>query len=103
MHDRIDWLNGDTSGRACKYLWLLGNEHNKWSLDSSDTDNPDYLDSWSKVRYDRGEYKLLADTDKQRLIAGYNHALTLREKRCRAYLKRYGLSKIHISTYWMDR
>lgn len=44
-----------------------------------------------------------SETDKQRLIVAYNHALELREKRCRAYLKRYGLSKIKVSTYWMDR
>lgn len=104
IKNRLELLTDPAgTGRMEKYLWLLGGKNGAWSLDTSDTDNPDYLGDWERIRYNHGEYKPLGDDDKQRLIAGYRHALELREKRCRAYLKRYGLSKMKVSTFWMDR
>lgn len=108
LKNRIDWLNSDAGGRACKYPWLVGDGSGVWSIDSNDIDPEttnavECLGAWERARYDKGLYKPLDDTDRERLIAGYNHALALLEKRCRAYLKRYGLSKIRVSTYWMDR
>lgn len=108
LQNRVAWLQGDTGGRACKYPWLLGDDCGAWSLDSSNIDPEttnavDCLSAWERNKYNQGLYKPLGDTNRERLIAGYNHAIALREKRCRAYLKRYGLSKIRVSTYWMDR
>lgn len=107
LRDRLNWLNGEDSSRVEKFPWLIGNDANQWELtcDSVDPENPhaaDYLDPWKRNKYKQGLYKPVSDTDRERLIAAYNHALQLREKRCRVYLKRYGLSKLYIWTYCSD-
>ena len=42
------------------------------------------------------------DDDIARLRDGYQRAMNAHEKKVRAYLKRYGLSKVHAWTYWRD-
>lgn len=108
LRDRLSLLSGNTDGQSYKYLWLLGNDENRWELVSSDidpetTNAADFLPAWERQRYDRGLYRPLSNDDRERLTNAYKHALDLREKRCRTYLKRYGLSKIRTRTYWMDR
>jgi hypothetical protein len=45
---------------------------------------------------------ICTDEDVALLRAGYERAAAAHEKKLRAYLKRYGTSKLHIWTYWMD-
>lgn len=104
IDNRMELLTDPTkTGRIEKYLWLLGDQSGAWSLDTNDTDDPDNLKTWERNKYNQGLYKPLGRADQQRLIAAYSQLRVMREKRCRAYLKRYGLSKIKVSTYWMDR
>lgn len=42
------------------------------------------------------------DEDVERLRAGYERAMNAHERKVRAYLKRYGLSKVRSWTYWRD-
>lgn len=106
IRGQIELLRGYDRGH---YPWLIRNQaENTWSvytcnIDSDTINARDYLDAWERVRYDSGDLKPLSNADRERLIAAYNHALELREKRCQKYLDRYGLSKIRINTYWMDR
>ena len=48
------------------------------------------------------EIKGVSEEDRERLLEGYRKAYAKFEKRLDAYLKRYGLSKIHSWTYWRD-
>lgn len=51
----------------------------------------------------RGErVYICTDEDVALLKEGYERAAAVHEKKLRAYLKRYGTSKLHIWTYWMD-
>lgn len=45
---------------------------------------------------------ICTDEDVALLRAGYERAAAAHEKKLRAYLKRYGTSKLNIWTYWMD-
>ena len=58
-----------------------------------------YLDWGGQLNEDAEE---LTDSDTEKLIEGYEKALENFGKRLRAYLKRYGLSKVHSWTYWRD-
>lgn len=110
LQETIARLEGTHKG-TYKYLWLANwnrDKRNHWSLDTSNncpeaTNAVEWLDCRELSMYKDGCYRKLSDDDKQRLLTGYKLALELMEKRLRAYLKRYGLSKIHASTYWMDR
>lgn len=109
LRDILNRLDDDWAYKNNRYLWLDScDTSGRWYLDKSNicpdaTNAVDCLHSWQRDKYNRGEYRKLSADDKERLIVAYKHALALREKRCRAYLKRYGLSKIRVSTYWMDR
>lgn len=43
------------------------------------------------------------DDDVLRIEAALDRATKAHEKKCRAYLKRYGMSKVQTWTYWRDR
>ena len=95
-------------------LWLSNwnsDGANEWRLHWSNVDPASsdvrfaigLHDSRLPEMYDQGLYKDLTPENRARLLYAYKLALDQREKRCRAYLKRYGLSKISARTYWMDR
>lgn len=46
--------------------------------------------------------KEVSEEDRERLLEGYRKVYAAFEKRLNAYLKRYGLSKVHSWTYWRD-
>lgn len=46
---------------------------------------------------------ICTDEDVALLKAGYERAAAAHEKKCRDYLKRYGMSKVETWTYWADR
>lgn len=106
----LDILNG-TSEHSYKFGWLANwytDNRNHWNIDKSNicpwaTNAVDCLDYRERDMYDKGLYKQISDEDKQRLIAGYKFALETMQKRCRAWLKRYGVEKISVRTYWADR
>lgn len=76
----------------------------QWTDINTDSVNwYEFLGTCEREQYERGDIKALTDDDRKRLICEYERELTAREKRCRAYLRRYGTSKLRISTYWMDR
>lgn len=110
LRDMIARLDG-TYNRTYKYLWLANyyrEKTNHWELDKSSvcpdaTNAIEYLDCRELKMYEEGRYRKLSDDDKARLLTGYKLALQAKEKRCRAYLKRYGMSKITARVYWMDR
>lgn len=52
--------------------------------------------------YFHGTWYVLSDEDRALLIKGYEIAREMFSKRIDAYLKRYGLSKVHAWTYWAD-
>lgn len=49
-----------------------------------------------------GEWKECTDDEKKLILKGLKFGRELFEKRLDAYLKRYGVSKIHTWTYWAD-
>lgn len=57
-------------------------------------------------RWDQSEYAKrfpeLMGADRQKVIEGYKVVKADFEKRLNAYLKRYGLSKVHAWSYWRD-
>lgn len=48
------------------------------------------------------QYKELTDEEIDAIIAGYKEVKKQFVKRLNAYLKKYGTSKLHIWTYWLD-
>lgn len=48
------------------------------------------------------QYYLLTKSDIDVVKTAYEYAMARQEKKVRAYLKRYGLSKIHAWSYWRD-
>lgn len=61
------------------------------------------MDARDRSDYERGKLRRITEEERQRLIAGYNLALEMQEKRLKRYLKRYGTSKLRARTYWIDR
>ena len=57
-------------------------------------------DVWGR----RGDSEIVevSEEDRERILEGYRKAYAAFEKRINAYLKRYGLSKVHSWTYWRD-
>ena len=53
-------------------------------------------------RYGADAVHVLTDAEREKLIDGYRAERARLEKRLDAYLKRYGTSKLHTWTYWMD-
>lgn len=49
-----------------------------------------------------GDVELMSDADRKVIIAGLKIERDKFEKRLNAYLKRYGVSKLHTWTYWAD-
>ncbi|MBD5306077.1 MAG: hypothetical protein HDS14_00390 [Bacteroides sp.] len=108
----LEILKEERKERENSYPWLANWSKdaslNSWSIDRSDicpdaVNAVDCLDPRERELYNSGCYRKLTDDDKQRLIAGYSLALKIQEKRLQIYLKRYGLSKVSIRTYWRDR
>ena len=52
--------------------------------------------------YDRQEGRLATEEEKALILDGLKYGLTCYRKRLNAYLKKYGVSKIHTWTYWAD-
>lgn len=106
LNDYINLLAGKR-GRYRGYAWLASGDGAKWYVYHSQscpeaTNAVDCLDPWELCEYEHGRLKRISDADRERIIAGYKHALVSREKRCRSYLKRYGLSKLRVWTYCRD-
>lgn len=108
--DRLDWVidklqHPDKHNRA--HAWIANHYtggKNCWSIEFNDTpeDKPDWLGYDEKAMYDAGTLKPVTDEYREQLIEFYNQARQARERRCRTYLKRYGLTKLHCWTYWAD-
>jgi len=49
-----------------------------------------------------GEVEKMSDEDRTTILEGLKHERNKFEKRLQAYLKRYGLSKLNVWTYWRD-
>lgn len=54
------------------------------------------------VEQTNGQYSTISETDKKLIIAMYKEEIAKMNKRLDTYLKRYGLSKLNVWTYWMD-
>lgn len=69
-----------------------------------------FSDGINAVREHKGErvtglyntFYIPTAEDLEIIRAAYQKAADLHEKKVRAYLKRYGLSKLHVWTYWLD-
>lgn len=102
----LDKLNNPGNGE-CRHLWIANwytGGKNRWNLEFSDTptDKPEWLDSREKALYDEGMMRPVTSDERGLLIEFYKLTREAREKRCRTYLKRYGLTKLRCWTYWMD-
>ena len=102
----IDKLCNPDKGEN-RHLWIANwynDNHNRWNLEFSDTpaDKPEWLDTREKKLYDSGKMRPVTAEERAMLIEFYMLARTAREKRCKTYLKRYGLDKLRCWTYWMD-
>lgn len=58
-----------------------------------------FYSSWGNPQ---GDYELCTDEEKALILEGLKYGRELFEKRLDAYLKRYGVSKLHTWTYWAD-
>lgn len=54
------------------------------------------------VEQANGQYSTISEADKKLIIAMYKEEIAKMNKRLDAYLKRYGLSKLNVWTYWRD-
>ena len=54
------------------------------------------------VEQRHGHYTEMSDADRKLVIAMYEEEMEKMNKRLDAYLKRYGLSKLNVWTYWRD-
>lgn len=54
------------------------------------------------VKINGREAYILTDADREIIREAYNQAMKAQEKKLDSYLKRYGTSKIHAWTYWLD-
>ena len=54
------------------------------------------------VEQTKGQYSTISEADKKLIIAMYKEEIAKMNKRLDAYLKRYGLSKLNVWTYWRD-
>ena len=109
-----DFISPGTGDNYYNHLWL-GNWNkdgrNRWQLKwlniSPESTNCreaiGWHDSQLQSMYDKGQFKPLSDDDRARLLTGYKIALEAIEKRCNAWLKRYGEDKLSFRTYWADR
>ena len=63
-----------------------------------------FLEELKGRELDFGGYAgyVCTDEDVLRIEAALDRAAKAHEKKCRAYLKRYGLSKLNVWTYWRD-
>ena len=59
-------------------------------------------DLYDLTETEKARYKPLKEHDRLALIEEYKKVLVDFEKRLQAYLKRYGLSKLNIWSYWQD-
>lgn len=108
--DRLDWIidklqHPDKHGRS--HAWIANyytGGKNCWSIEFNNTpeDKPDWLGYDEKTMYNAGTLKPVTDEYRVQLVEFYNQARQVREKRCRTYLKRYGLTKLRCWTYWAD-
>lgn len=106
LRNALAILKGESELNRHFLLWKNDNDcYDFHQIDFSPNvkDWEEYLDAWDKKHYIEGKIRKMTDEERERLITGYTIALERREKRCEKYLKRYGLSKLSISTYWMDR
>jgi len=53
-------------------------------------------------RYTPGSYEKMSDADRMTILGGMKREREKFEKRLRAYLKRYGTTKLRTWTYWLD-
>ena len=102
----IDKLTNPDKGER-RHLWIANwyrDGINKWNPEFSDTptDKPEWLDPRERSLYDNGKMRPATDEEQTMLIEFYKLAHQAQEKRCRTYLKRYGLTKLRCWTYWMD-
>lgn len=61
-----------------------------------------YIYTSNQFHCDNDKYKLCTDEERAQILAGLKFGRAAMEKRLDAYLKRYGVSKIHTWTYWAD-
>lgn len=54
------------------------------------------------VEQTKGQYSTISEADKKLIIAMYKEEIAKMNKRLDTYLKRYGLSKLNVWTYWAD-
>lgn len=61
------------------------------------------LNPFDRMMIEQGRLRELTEEERERLIVGYEIALSMQEKRAQNYLKRYGVSKIKADIIWNDR
>ena len=59
-------------------------------------------DTWCYWERKGERVPTVSEEDRERILEGYRKAYAAFEKRINTYLKRYGLSKVHSWTYWLD-
>lgn len=111
LQDYIDALKDVGKNLFKQYVWkknYTNDINNFWCVEFSRI-NPEsvnaieFFDEYHQDLYKKGFFRKLTDDDRQRLIAGFEYAIEKRKKRCMAWLKRYGVSKLRFNTYWADR
>lgn len=92
---------------------LKGKKEKSWDRDaylsqSCYSDNPINIHKVIGLHYcdyveqRHGRYTEMSDADKKLVIAMYEEEMDKMSKRIDSYLKRYGLSKLNVWTYWAD-
>ena len=84
---------GENEWNQDKRVWWYTSDDNRWCKAKL------YL-CW--YNSDNEEYTLCTEDEKKLILKGLKFARQCFEKRLDAYLKRYGVSKLHTWTYWAD-
>lgn len=91
----VAFLSRDPGAESFSQLYAVVTDDYKAGI--ADFHMTGLFDHWGKKCHEE-----VSEEDRERLLEGYRKVYAAFEKRLKAYLKRYGLSKIRSWTYWRD-
>ena len=102
INNTIEMISKVFNGTTEVKMYHFPHWHKKSESDDSMLRDYGFDDPWRGKTF-VGEGKEFEKTDIDKLLTGLIYLKKYTEKKIDSYLKKYGSSKINISTYWIDR